>query len=155
MSTSKSVNNQNGGCWIVFCRRPLLYSVKANWLPISRHWDFPQISREQESWRTGRRNYCSNSETNGSSTEQVARCCSAVLEASGLNWTVKPPVFLISRWRFILLALVFVKFVWRKAVTIAVVFRCCGLYIERPIKNKTTNSGYRLVWESLNFWMFN
>ena len=29
--------------------------MKANWLPVSRHWDFPQISEEQESSRTGRR----------------------------------------------------------------------------------------------------
>ena len=83
-------------------------------ITVSRHWDFPQISEEQESWRTGRRKIVERSST------ESRRCCSAALEASGLTWTVKPRVFLISRWRFILLALVSVKFVWRKAVAIAV-----------------------------------
>ena len=44
----------------------------------------------------------------------------------------------------------FCKICLRKALAIAVAFRCCGLYIGRAVKNKTTNGGYRLVWESLN-----
>ena len=142
-STGKSVNKQNGGCSIAFCRRPQLYSVKANWLPVSKH--NKRRTRELENWKKKNfTNYATDQ------AHKVACCCSAALEASGLNWTVKPLVFLISCRRFILLALVFVKFVWRKAVA----FRCCGLYIERAVKNKTTNGGYRLVWESVNCWMF-
>ena len=95
------LKKQNFGCWIAFCRRPQLYSVKPNWLPVSRHWDFPQISAEQESWRTWRRKSCPNSAPERSSTES------------------RP-----------------------------LLQRCFG----RAVKNKTTNSGYRLVWESLN-WM--
>ena len=127
--------------------------MKPNWLPVFRHWDFPQISEEQESWRTWRRKIVQTQHRSNHSAQKVGRCCSAALESSGPNWTVKPLVFLISHWRFILLALVFVKFFWRKAVAIAVAFRCCGLYIGRAVKNKTTNGGYRLVWESLNCWM--
>ena len=126
--------------------------MKPNWLLVSRHWYFPQISEVQESWRTWRRKI-SQTQRRSDQAQKVGRCCSAALEASGPKWTVKPLVFLISRWRFILLALVFVKFVCRKAVAIAVAFRCCGLYIGRAVKNKTTNGGYRLVWESLNCWM--
>ena len=46
--------------------------MKANWLPVSRHWDFPQISEEQENWRTA---------TERSSTESRAplqRCFGSV-----------------------------------------------------------------------------
>ena len=124
--------------------------MKLNWLPVSRHWYFPQIS--EESWKTWRRKIVQTQRRNDQA-QKVGRCCSAALKASRPNWSVKPLVFLISRWRFILLALVFVKFVWRKAVAIAVAFRCCGLYIGRAAKNKTTNGGYSLVWESLNCWM--
>ena len=111
-TTSKSVNKQNG-CWIAFCRRPQLYSVKPNWLPVSRHWDFPQISEEQESWRTWRRKIV-QTQRRSDQAQKVGRCCSAALEASGPNWTVKPLVFFTSHWRFILLALVFFKFVWER-----------------------------------------
>ena len=128
------------------------WRILIGWATSTRHWDFPQISEEQESWRTGRRKIVQTQRWSDQA-QKVGRCCSAALKASGPNWTVKPLVFLISHWRFILLALVFVKFVWRKAVAIAVAFRCCGLYIERAVKNKTTNGGYRLVWKSLNCWM--
>ena len=126
--------------------------MKPNWLPVSRHWDFPQISEEQESWRTWRRKIF-QIQRRSDQAQKVGRCCSAALEASGPNWTVKPLVFLISRWRFILLALVCCKICLKKGRC-----NCCGvsllwLYVGRAVKNKTTNGGYRLVWESLNCWM--
>ena len=61
-----------------FCRRPQLYSVKANWLPISRHWDFPQISEEQESWRTGRRKIVRRSDQAQKGRPMLQRCFGSV-----------------------------------------------------------------------------
>ena len=105
-------------------------------------------TRDSENWK---KKNCPNSVTERSSTEgRPQRCFGSV--GTELNW--KTLVFLTSRWISILLALFFVKFVWRKIVAIAVAFHCCGLYIERAAKNKTNNGGYRLVWESLNCWIF-
>ena len=109
-----------------------------------------QRTRELDNWK---KKNCPNSATEWSSTERSPAV--AALLWKRRDWTVQPLVFLISCWRFILLALVFEIFVWQKAVAIAVAFHCCGLYIERAVKNKTTNGGYRLVWETLNCWMFN
>ena len=55
--------------------------MKANWLPVSRHWDFPQINEKQESSRTGRTKNCPNSATERSSTESrplLQRCFGSV-----------------------------------------------------------------------------
>ena len=152
--TSKSVNKQNGSCWIAFCRRPQLYWVKANWLPVSRHWDFPQISEEQKSWRAGRRKIVQTRDR--AINHRKSLTVAALLFGSvGTEQNCQNSSFLDSPLKIYSLALVFVKFVWRKAVTIAVAFRCCTLYIERAVKNKTTTGSYGLVWESLNCWMFN
>ena len=136
MSTSKSVNKQNCGCWIVFCRRPQLYSAKPNWLPVSRHWDFLQISNEQESWKTWGRKFF-QTQRRSDQAQKVGRCCSAALEASGPNWTVKPLVFLISRWRFILLALVFVKFVWERPLQL--LWRFVVVVVHRKSSQEQNN----------------
>ena len=58
-----------------------------------------------------------------SKNRKVAHCCRAEM-----NWTVKPLVFMIPHWRFILLALVFGRFSWRRAVTIAVVDCCVDIH---------------------------
>ena len=129
--------------------------MKPNWLPVSRHWYFPQISEEQESWRTGRRKIVQTPRPSDQA-QKVARCCSAALEASGPNWTVKPLVFLISSWRFILLALVFVKFFWQKV-------NCRGvslLWIVHRKSSQEQNNKRRLqvglgVTELLNDCSFN
>ena len=127
--------------------------MKPNWLPVSIQWDFPQISEEQESWRTWRRKIV-QTQRPSDQAQKVGRCCSAALEASGPNWTVKPlRSFLDFPLKIYSASLGFCKICLRKAVAIAVAFRRCGLYIGRAVKNKTTNGGYRLVWESLNCWM--
>ena len=125
--------------------------MKANWLPVSRHWDFPQISEEQESWRTWRRK-SPNSTPERSSTESrplLQRCFGSV-------WTelnCQTSSFLDFPLKIYSTSLGFCKICLRKAVAIAVAFRCCGCTSEEQSRKKKTNGGYRLVWESLNCWM--
>ena len=107
-------------------------------IEISRNYQRP---RELENWK---KKIVQTPRRSDQTQKGRARCCSAALEASGLNWTVKPLVFLISRWRSILLALVFVKFVWRKAVALPwrfVVVDCTSKEQSRT-KQQTAVTGW-------------
>ena len=108
-------------------------------------------------WRTGdlenlKKKNCPNSAPDRSSTESrplLQRCFGSV-------WTelnCQTSSFLDFPLKIYSASLGFFLIWLRKAIAIAVAFRCCGLYIGRAVKNKITNGGYRLVWETLNCWM--
>ena len=132
----------------MFCRRAQLYSVKANWLPVSRHWDFLQISEEQESWRAGRRKIVQTPRRSDQGQECRPLSCSAALEAFELNCETSS--FLDFPLNIYSASLAFCKIFLTKGRR-----HCRGgslnyaLYIERAVKNQTTNRGYRLVWEPM------
>ena len=113
---------------------------------------FPANKRRTRELENLKKKNCPNSAPEQSSTESrplLQRCFGSV-------WTelnCQTSSFLDFPLKIYSASLGFCKICLRKAVAIAVVFRCCGLYIGRAVKNKTTNGGYRLVWESLNCWM--